>query len=274
MRKILEHPQALCNMVRRTALSAGEIILDYYDGVEENEIFHKEDGTIVSLADQKAEAHIVKELYKLLPDVPVIGEELYAAGEMPEIENLSGHFWLVDALDGTREFVAGGNDFTVNIALIHNHSPVLGVVYAPVTGFLYAACGAGTAIRWNEETQQEKSIHVRNEPRDGLVVARSRGHGHADKLDAFIEQFKVRKQMKMGSSLKMCLIAEGKVDIYPRFGPTCLWDTAAAHAILDAAGGYITDIEGRSLSYAPDVPQMLNPEFIASSFAWWEDDTV
>jgi 3'(2'), 5'-bisphosphate nucleotidase len=268
MSKLLQNPGALCNMVRRTAMQAGEIILKYYDEMELAGVQEKSDGSPVSLADQEAEKFINQELAKLVPGIPVIGEESAEAGTLPSLENAE-YFWLVDPLDGTKEFITGGDDFTVNIALIHNGDPVLGVVYAPARGALYAGHGPGTAIRWLEENNNEKSIRVRKPPRHGLTVVASARHGDAIRMDKFLEDFKIEKLIRRGSSLKICSIAEGKADMYPRFGPTCEWDTAAADAVLRAADGFMTDTTGKALRYGGAGTKFLNPEFIAASFDWF-----
>ena len=198
----------------------------------------------------------------------MIGEEATAAGRIPDISQ-SDYSWRVDALDGTREFISGGSDFTVNIALIYKGDPVLGVVYAPEKGELYAGYinenGESEAIKWLEETNHEKSIHVRKPPKAGLTIVASKSHGSAEKLENFLSDYKVEKLFKCGSSLKICVIAAGKADIYPRFGPTCEWDTAAADAVLRAAGGVVTDTKGAPLRYVGADPKFLNPEFICWS---------
>lgn len=267
--KLLQHPGALCNMVRRIALEAGKITLRYFDHGEQGAFENKADGSPVSLADQEAEAYIQKALAELLPSVPFIGEEAVAGGHVPHLA-ADDFFWLVDPLDGTREFISGGNDFTVNIALIHKSVPVLGIVYAPAGGILYAGHGQGTAVRWSADTDKEKSIAVRRIPKEGLTVVASASHGDPARQNAFLENFKVEKIIKRGSSLKICAIAEGKADIYPRFGPTCQWDTAAGDAVLRAAGGRLTDLQGKPLHYGPGDPKFLNPEFVASSFDCFE----
>lgn len=251
-------------MVRRIALEAGELTLEYFDegGYQGADV--KGDGSPVTLADQKAEDFIEKALRDILPGVPIIGEEAVAAGQRPDLSN-AAYFWLVDPLDGTKEFISGSGDYTVNIALIHKGVPVLGVVYAPVPGELYAAYGDGTAIRWMEDTGKEKQISVRPPPKEGLVIVSSKSHGSGEKLDKFLSGYKVRKVIKRGSSLKICAVAAGKADMYPRFGPTCEWDTAAGHAVLLGAGGKMTDIKGRPLAYGGADPKFLNPEFIAKS---------
>ncbi len=271
--KILDHPKALCNQIRRVALEAGEITLKYFDDVEGQGVEVKADGSPVTIADQEAEALIEKALAEIAPDVPMIGEEATAAGRIPDLSQ-SEYSWRVDALDGTREFIRGGSDFTVNIALIHKGQPVLGVVYAPAKGELYAGHGEGTAVRWLEETDNEKSIHVRTPPKEGLTIAASKSHGSGQKLEAFLGEHKIAKILKCGSSLKICVIAAGKADIYPRFGPTCEWDTAAGDAVLRAAGGVITDTDGKALRYDGADPKFLNPEFIAWGDKAFVDDAV
>lgn len=264
MSKILQHLPALCNQVRRIAIEAGNLTLDYFDESGFEGAGSKDDGSPVTLADQKAEELIEKALKEITPDVLIVGEEAASDGYRPDLSN-EEYFWLVDPLDGTKEFISGSGDYTVNIALIQNKKPVLGVVYAPVHGELYAACGAGTAIRWMEDSDKERSIEVRPAPTEGLTIVSSKSHGKGDKLDQFLENYKIKKQIQRGSSLKICSIAAGKADMYPRFGLTCEWDTAAAHAVLNAAGGILTDINGNELTYGGADPKFLNPEFIARS---------
>ena len=272
--KLVSNLGALTNMVRRIALEAGELTLRYHDeggyAFQDMGVSEKDDGSPVTLADKEAEAFIGQQLSDITPDIPMIGEEGVSNGDI-DVSGIGEYFWLVDPIDGTKEFIAGGNDFTVNIALIHNQKPILGIVFAPLHGALYAGYEGGKAVRWLEETNNNKDITVRKEPRDGLVVMASKSASYNAKVEGFLEQFKVRKIMRHGSSLKMCLIAAGRADIYPRFGPTCLWDTAAAHAVMNAAGGFITDVEGNDLVYNPSTPKLLNPEFIASGFDWFSD---
>lgn len=267
--KLMDNPSALTGMVRRIALAAGGIVMSYFEGGDAQGMERKDDGSPVTLADREAEIYIQKALADILPDVPMIGEETVSQGTVTDLSQ-ADYFWLVDPLDGTREFIKGGNDFTVNIALIHKGEPVLGVVYVPAQDVLYAGYGADTAVRWSAETDKDKSIAVRKEPPFGLTVVASAHHGDRARLDEFLQGFKIEKVIKRGSSLKICSIAEGKADLYPRFGPTCEWDTAAAHAVLRAAGGVLTDTDGKELRYGGARPGFLNPEFIAASFAWWE----
>ncbi|MBX2833819.1 MAG: 3'(2'),5'-bisphosphate nucleotidase CysQ [Micavibrio sp.] len=266
--KLLQHPAALCNMVKRIAIDAGEILLKYYDGIEDMEVDVKADDSPVTLADREAEGFIQMSLEQILPDIPIVGEEAVALGKAPKMTQEQGYFWLLDPLDGTKEFIGGGQDFTVNIALIYKGEPVLGVVFAPVRGELYAGYGEGTATKTMVDNDIEKPISVRGYPAEGLTVVASKRHGDADKLDKFLESFKTNKLVKYGSSLKICKIAAAKADMYPRFGPTCEWDTAAAHAVLRSAGGVLTDEKGKELTYGGENPKWLNPEFIACSFPW------
>lgn len=259
MSKLLQHPAALCNIVRRIALNAGDITMNYFDEGGFADPDEKSDGSPVTIADREAEAYIIQALNEAVPGVPVIGEEAAARGECPACEGAE-YFWLVDALDGTRQFVAGNEEFTVNIALIHNGAPILGVVYAPVLGEMYAAHGEDTAVRWLEETDKEKSIRVRAPLREGVTVMVSK-HGDLTAVEKYLEAFKVEKIVRRGSSLKMCTIAAGKADLYPRFGPTNQWDTAAAHAVLRGAGGNVTDMAGQELTYGG--AGYANPDFVA-----------
>ncbi|MCB1531892.1 MAG: 3'(2'),5'-bisphosphate nucleotidase CysQ [Alphaproteobacteria bacterium] len=257
-------------MVRRIALEAGEITLKYLDDIEAMNVDTKNDDSPVTLADREAEMYIQMSLEKITPNIPMVGEESVALGRAPALDGAE-YFWLVDPLDGTKEFIAGGGDYTVNIALIHKGTPIMGVVYAPAKGVLYAGYGE-QAVKWSEDSDKDKPISVRPIPRTGLVVVASKSHGSAEKLDKFLEGFKVEKLVKRGSSLKICAIAEGRADIYPRFGPTCEWDTAAGHAVLKAAGGFLTKECGTELCYGGANPKFLNPEFIASSFAWFDEE--
>lgn len=269
--KLLENLGALCNMVRRIAIDAGEITLKYLEMTEDMQVDIKNDDSPVTLADREAEAYIQMSLQQITPSIPVIGEEAAALGKLPDFKE-SEYFWLVDPLDGTKEYISGGGDFTVNIALIRNYEPILGVVYAPYKGEMFAGHGAGTAVKWSEDTNKEKPIKVRNVPKEGMTVVASKSHGDTAKLDKFLEMFKVEKLVKRGSSLKICVIAEGRADIYPRFGPTCEWDTAAGDAVLRSAGGVMTDTEGKPLRYGGFQPRFLNPEFIACSFEWFKEE--
>ncbi len=259
-KSLLDYPKALVNQVRRLAVEAGEATLDYFGGYRDADL--KADGSPVTIADRKAEEIIVAGLQAITPGIPVIAEESFAAGEQHNISGIE-YFWLVDPLDGTREFIGGSGEYTVNIALIHKGEPLLGVVYAPAADELFAACGPDSAIRF--AGGREKAIKVRHLPRKGLAIVVSRHHGDPERLDEFLKEIKVSKLLKKGSSLKICAIAAGKADLYPRFGRTSEWDTAAGHAILRAAGGDITDFSGRPLVYGRNPGDFGNPEFLAFS---------
>lgn len=268
--KLLQNLGALCNMVKRIAVDAGEITLKYYDGLEDMQVATKPDNSPVTLADRETEGFIQMSLEQITPDIPMVGEEGVALGKAPKIAADQEYFWLVDPIDGTKEFIDGGTDFTVNIGLIKNGVPILGVIYAPVLGELYSGHGPGTARRYVEETKTDKEISVRPPPKMGLRVMASKSHGDTTKRDKFLESFKIEKVIKRGSTMKAAAIASGKADIYARFGPTGQWDTAAADAVLRAAGGSITDLNGKALVYGGSDPTWPNPDFVACSFNWFD----
>ena len=250
---------SLLPKVRTIAHEAGQVILRFYNGGIDAAT--KVDGSPVTQADIAAEHVIIPALHHLAPGIPVVSEEAAAAGHKPDISG--GLFWLVDPLDGTKEFISRNGEFTVNIALIEAGRPVLGVVYAPATGDLYAAAGPGTAVHW-VEGRHDYPIKVRTPPADGLTVVASRSHGAGSDLDNFLAQYKVKDRVSCGSSLKFCTVAAGKADLYPRFGLTSEWDTAAGHAVLLAAGGRVEQPDGSPLVYGKD--DILNPFFIA--YGW------
>ena len=265
--KLLANPKALANMVARIACEAGEITLKYFDpaGLEDAEA--KADGSPVTRADREAEDYIRAQVGELVPGIPLLGEEAVEAGNIPDLQ-ANNYFWCVDPLDGTKDFVAGKGDFTVNIGLVYNNAPFIGVVYAPYNGEMYIASVTDSAKRRLEDTNTEKDIRVRQSPAEGLDVVVSSSHGDTSRQKTFLEGFKIRKQVKRGSSMKICAIAAGKADLYPRFGPTYEWDTAAAHAVIQAAGGDITGFDGRPLVYGgkgarASAADFLNPEFVA-----------
>lgn len=226
------------------------------------EIRDKNDDSPVTEADEKAEAVILAELARLTPDIPVISEEAAAAGRIPAVVS---RFWLVDPLDGTKEFIRRNGEFTVNIALIEQQSPVMGVVFAPALGCLgrlYAGiAGEGAFV---EDENGRRTIRCRPTPEEGMTVVASRSHGDAAALDAFFAERKIRvaSLVSAGSSLKLCLVAAGEADLYPRLGRTMEWDIAAGHAVLAAAGGEVKTLSGDELRYAK--PGLDNPHFVAS----------
>jgi 3'(2'), 5'-bisphosphate nucleotidase len=264
MSGLLDHPLALCNTIRRIALEAGALTMEYFEPGAHLDISCKSDGSPVTAADRLAEALIEKALADLAPGVPFVGEEACAEGRIPDLDG-AADFWLVDPLDGTRDFIAGSPDYTVNIALIRGGVPTLGVIYAPAHGKLYAACGPGTALRWHESTQAERPLRVRSAPAGGLTVLTSHARADAGRMESFLDRYKISRILRSGSSLKLCSIAAGKADLYPRFGPTCEWDTAAGQAILHAAGGQLARMDGTPLVYGRAREGFLNPAFVASS---------
>jgi 3'(2'), 5'-bisphosphate nucleotidase len=236
------------------AEEAGAITLEYYRS--DLAIREKSDSSPVTEADEKAEALIRARLLELTPEIPFIGEEAYAAGHRPDVS--SGVFWLVDALDGTKEFVNKRDEFTVNIALIEDGVPVFGVVHAPAVGDTYWGHGSQA---WKRKTGgSATSISVRRQPEEGIVVATSRSHRSGE--EEFLANYTISDTIIAGSSLKFCLIAEGKADLYPRLGPTSEWDIAAGHAVLVAAGGQVTQLDGSPFPYGKD--EILNPHFLAT----------
>lgn len=261
--KLLEHPVALCNQITRLAIEAGEKTLDYFDESGFTDATRKEDGSPVTIADQAAEDIIEAGLRDITPDIPIVGEEATSAGGNLEHTNLET-FWLVDPLDGTKEFVSGSGEYTVNIGLIHKGKPIMGVIVAPYTGEVFTADSERGARRINEDGV-EKSIHVRTPPARGLIVIASRSHAKGSALNDYLAYHKVDKIVQKGSSLKLCHIAAGKADLYPRFGPTCEWDIAAGQAILEAAGGILRTEFGKAMIYGKMSEKYLNPGFIAAS---------
>ncbi len=207
------------------ALGAGDIIKDIYGGP--GEVKTKDDSSPVTQADEAAEKYILAALAELTPDIPVVAEEQAAAGTMPDISR--GVFWLVDPLDGTKEFISRNGEFTVNIALVMNGNPVLGVVHAPAIGRTFY--GAEDEGAFCFEGDEARVITARPPPIDGVVVT-SRSHGAGEELDAFLGNLNVASTSPAGSSLKFCLVAAGEADVYPRFGRTMEWDTAAGYPLL------------------------------------------
>ena len=233
---------------------AGAVILEHYrNGAE---VRTKADASPVTIADEAAEAVILAGLAKLTPETLVVAEETVAGGHVPELDERP--FWLVDPLDGTKEFISRNGEFTVNIALIEGREPVLGVVLAPALGKVWwGARGRGSMTR---NGGAARIIAARARPATGAVAVASRSHSDAA-TEAFLDREGVAERISAGSSLKFCLVAEGRADLYPRFGPTMEWDTAAGHAVLSAAGGRVTTMDGEPFLYRK--PAFRNPGFIA-----------
>ena len=247
-------PQALLDALLPIARKAGAAIMDIY--ATDFAVRGKADASPVTEADERAEALILPALASLTPDIPIVAEEAAAAGRIPSVGE---RFWLVDPLDGTKEFINRNGEFTVNIALIENGSPVLGVVFAPALDRLFAgAAGLGAFV---ENKGVRRDIVCRTEPAEGLTVVASRSHGDADALASFLAGRKIASQTNAGSSLKLCLVAAGEADVYPRLGRTMEWDIAAGDAVLRAAGGIVRTLDGPALRYGK--ADFANPHFAA-----------
>lgn len=250
----LELLEQLLPVVRQ----AGAVIMEIY--ATDFEVRGKEDASPVTEADEKAEALILPALAELTPEIPVIAEESVAAGRVPAIAE---RFWLVDPLDGTREFIRRNGEFTVNVGLVEHGQPVLGVVFAPALNRLFAGATGGGAFVERDGVRQQ--ISVRHPPDEGLTIVASRSHGDPAALEAFLQGRRVAHLRNAGSSLKLCLVAAGEADLYPRLGRTMEWDIAAGHAVLAAAGGRITQVDGQPLTYGK--PDFANPHFLAWGFS-------
>jgi 3'(2'), 5'-bisphosphate nucleotidase len=237
------------------AAEAGRAIMEIYDHDFEVEL--KDDRSPLTEADRAAHAIIVRGLSGLSPKLPVLSEE--SAGHEVEQRRQWNAFWLVDPLDGTKEFIKRNGEFTVNIALIEQHKPVLGVVLAPAIDSAYL--GGPELGAFRHSGGDSRAIGVRRPAASPLRVVGSRSHAGPD-LQAFLDTLGPHEIKPMGSSLKICLVAEGEADLYPRLGPTMEWDTAAAQAILIGAGGSMIDLRGQPLVYNAR-ETLLNPHFLA-----------
>jgi 3'(2'), 5'-bisphosphate nucleotidase len=248
--------QYLLEGVFDIALDAGGAIMAVY--AREFTVEEKTDKSPLTEADMAANEVIIAGLNDLPERIPVLSEE--ATDDFPGPDD-SGRYWLVDPLDGTKEFIKRNDEFTVNIALIENGRPVLGVVVAPALGVSYLAAEGLGAFKIDDKGQR-RPIQVAGLPAEGTKwrVVGSRSHTSPD-LAAWLKTLGAHDLVAVGSSLKSCLIAEGKADVYPRLGPTCLWDTAAAQAIVEQAGGRVETLDGQPLSYATP-EHHLNPHFV------------
>ena len=256
---------ALCQM----ALDAGAVIMRHYQAGLAAET--KADKSPVTQADRDAETLLESRLADLAPDIQVIGEE---ACSLALPESLDETFFLLDPLDGTRDFVAKRDNFTVNIGLIHNQYPVAGVIYAPVHEKLYFS-GTDCAYRLDLapdaalDLAAATALRTQDFSPDGVKVIASRSH-RDEKTDALIDTLNVKEIVTTASSYKFCLLAEGSADFYPRFGRTMEWDTAAGQAIVEAAGGCVTFEDGARFAYGKLARGLDNPSFIAAARANWQ----
>ncbi|MGQ0675616.1 MAG: 3'(2'),5'-bisphosphate nucleotidase CysQ [Rhodospirillales bacterium] len=244
-------PPPLLNAVR----AAGRAIMRHYrPGVAKT---YKPDGSPVTAADHAAEAIILDALRAIDETIPVVAEESFAAGRVPDVTGK--RFWLVDPLDGTKEFLKANGEFSVNVGLVEDRRPVLGVVHAPASGEMFWCVGGKAYARKGDGPERE--IRARAAPAGGLVVAASRSHDNRANLDAFLAGMKVAEIRVSGSAIKFCRVAAGEADLYPRLGPTMEWDSCAGHAIVLAAGGSVATLDGAPLVYAK--PGFLNPGYVA-----------
>lgn len=244
----------MLNTLLSLAREAGQAIMEIYSS--EFSVEHKADRSPVTAADQIAEKIILAGLRKLTPEIPVIAEEQVSAHGLPEI--VPGRFWLVDPLDGTKEFLKRNGEFTVNIALIKDRKPLLGMIHIPVEESYYWNDADGAYCGHANHKQQR--IHARAIPASGAILISSRSHGGED-FQRILGDMVLGGTETAGSSLKFCRLAEGKADLYPRLKPTMEWDIAAGHAILSAAGGSVTLLDGSPMTYGKK--DFRNPFFIA-----------
>ncbi|MBB4952652.1 3'(2'), 5'-bisphosphate nucleotidase [Agrobacterium vitis] len=255
----------MLNLFEQAAFAAGrEIMQVFHNGPT---VQTKSDNSPVTEADERAEAVILSALAAAFPSIPVVAEEAVAAGNIPDTTNKS--FILVDPLDGTKEFIRKSTDFTVNIALIEAGVPVIGIVYAPARGVAYVGDQRGAAKINVDSTFQPTSRHaiqVRTANADRVALA-SRSH-NSPETEAFLQEAGITDIKSVGSSLKFCLLAEGEADVYPRFGRTMEWDTAAGDAVLRAAGGMTVGLDGQPLPYGK-INQAHDSDFANPSFIAW-----
>lgn len=248
----------------KAALEAGKAIITVLR--EGFPVTMKADASPVTVADEEAERIILTHLARDYPEIPVVAEESVAAGKVPDISGRG--FFLVDPLDGTREFVDGRQEFTVNIAYIENGAPVAGIVYAPALGLAFSGeSGRAERLVVTEDftVGLRTAITVREQPDDRLALASLRHN--SPETGSFLAHHAISKCTNIGSSLKFCLLAEGKADVYPRFTRTMEWDTAAGDAVLRAAGGSTVTLDGAPLTYGKTGPaadfDFANPNFIS-----------
>ena len=241
--------------IAEIAVDAGKAILDVYG--KDFEVSHKDDASPLTQADLASHRIICDALAHLTPDIPVLSEE---SSDLDYDTRADwSQYWLVDPLDGTKEFINRNGEFTVNIALVRSHEPILGVVHVPVTGVTYTGLVGKWASKHDADGRMEH-ISVRTPCADPVVVVGSRSHANPRLLE-YLAKLGPYELVSMGSSLKFCLVAEGKADFYPRLGPTSEWDTGAAHAVVMAAGGKIVTLEGKPLRYNT-IKSLLNPVLV------------
>ena len=251
----------IAQFLASAALAAGPAVMEVYE--RGGEVLRKDDGSPVTLADRRAETVICEFLSQAAPQMPIVAEEAVSQGRRPAVDR---RFLLVDPLDGTKEFIARNGEFTINVAMIEGGAPVAGAVYAPALARLWFGgdrafvCEAPVGNTLPAPAEW-RPIHARN-AMQAMVAVASRSHADA-KSEAFLQRLPIAERRSRGSSLKFCLIAEGEADVYPRFGPTMEWDTAAGDAVLRAAGGVVLDPGGSPLTYGKNDQAFRNGPFIA-----------
>lgn len=256
----------LAEALIQPVLAAGAVEMRYY---QSDLVVHtKGDQSPVTEADREAEAILLEALARIAPGVPVVAEEAVSEGRVPET---GATFFLVDPLDGTKEFINKRGEFTVNVALIERGEPTFGIVYAPALGDLYITLAADRAVRARIAPDARPAslaacaavpIRTRIPPAEGLIAAASRLH-MTPETEAFLARFPVVERRDSGSSLKFCAIARGEADLYPRLAPTMEWDIAAGHAVLKAAGGSVTEPDGAPMRYGKAAQGFRNASFVA-----------
>jgi len=267
-------PNSLASALFPALMSAGREIMRHYRN--KISIESKDDGSPVTAADRIAEDILLATLAEIAPGVPVIAEESASRGILPPP---SGAFFLVDPLDGTKEFATGRPEFTVNVAFVEAAVPRFGAIYAPAMSRLYWTAGKSNGFFAEVEADRHVSLENLNPRRletrraadTPLTIVASRSHGSGE-LESWLGSLEVGARTNIGSSLKFCLVAEGAADLYPRFGPTKEWDTAAGHAIVTAAGGAVTRSDGEPFLYGKAGENYLNPNFVVWRSAAMADD--
>ena len=256
--------EELTSEILKISCQAGDRILEIYE--TDFSVENKSDNSPLTAADMAAHNTICEQLTKLTPSIPILSEESSHINFSDRQK--WNQYWLVDPLDGTREFIKRNGEFTVNIALIENHCSIMGVIHIPVTGISYTAAINNGAYKY-EANGNKTRIFIRQTIDDAITIAGSRSHGN-EQLQAFINSLPNPEVLSVGSSIKFCLVAEGTADIYPRFGLTSEWDTAAAQAIVEEAGGMVIDTDYKRLEYNTK-ESLLNPPFLViadKEFDW------
>lgn len=261
--------ETLTTALIETAWKAGQAEMKVYR--EDIVVETKSDSSPVTVADKAAEEIILSSLAVIAPDIPIVSEEAASDGYIPETGDI---FFLVDPLDGTKEFIRKSDEFTVNIALIENNEPVFGLVYAPALAEIYLTTGpeeVGLATLDPDQPvpalsqMQFTPLKTNKAADDGIYAVASKSHMTVETSD-YLDNYTVKGLKSIGSSLKFCLLAKGEADLYPRFGPTMEWDTAAGHAVLKAAGGCVLNVDGTPFQYGKKETGYLNPFFIAKGY--------